>query len=327
MAAAAPVAVVATPAASAAPLASANHVNLMGVPAVLHRHLDGEWRWLPQTTREAPDGRSLMVAVYCPSQPALHWALPWGALPGPLTVEEEQAQADMQAQRHREMEVELGLEVTGYASHLLGELRRESNFLELVELPQSVSSKVWEGALLLREAALARGNWTGTKVLELGAGVGLVGLSLAVEGADVVLTDLGEAMPVLESNTERNADIISTSGGRAQAVELDWLWDEGRQRDAVPLDRADIVLGADVVYTLDASAGLLRTFLRFGSELWLVQNIHRAATTEFLAAAASAGLVAQREQIVGAFNYELWRFTLASASPSCTLDDASAYSA
>lgn len=299
----------------------------MGAPAILHRHVDGEWRWLPQTTREAPDGHSLMVAVYCPSQPALHWALPWGALPGPLSVEEAQAQADMQAQRHREIEVELGVEVIGYASLLLGELRRQSDFLELVELPQSVSSKVWEGALLLRQAALARGNWTGTTVLELGAGVGLVGLSLAAEGADVVLTDLGEAMPVLEANTKGNADMISKAGGRVQAVELDWLWDERKQRDAVPLDRADIVLGADVVYTLEASAGLLRTFLRFGSELWLVQNIHRAATTEFLAAAANEGLVAQREQIVGALNYELWRFTAASAPISCTPHDVSAYSA
>lgn len=280
-------------------------------PRVLHK-IDGGWRWLPSTSKEAPAGTAIVTVVHCPTDQALKWALPWGARAGPLSIEEVEEQNAFQLQQHRKLEAELGTEVQGYASYVLGEVQKQSDYLVLIELPDLVSSKVWEGALMLRELALARRNWPGSSVLELGAGVGLVGLALASVGADVVLTDMGDAMPILNTNTRENKDVVQRCGGQARAVELDWLWSETRQRAAMPLPKVDIVLGADIVYTLEASLAMLQTALRFGSELWLLQNIHRAASSEFLTAAVDLGLSVRRETVRD--NYELWQFQQKSSS-------------
>jgi len=244
--------------------------------------------------------------VYCPTGPALSWMLPWGALPGPLTVEEREELERRQEERHRQLEEELGASVEGYASQVLGELRQESSYLQLAEFPDTVSTKVWEGALLLRERLLGhKESWAGVRVLELGAGVGLVGLALAALGAQAVLTDLGNAMGVLDANVQRNVEVVSAAGGSARAIELDWLWDEERQRAMVPLDRFDFILGADIVYEHQCIEPLLQTALRFGNEIWLLQNIHRAGSEMFLELARAQGLLVHRQHLVD--KYELWQ--------------------
>jgi hypothetical protein len=50
----------------------------------------------------------------------------------------------------------------------------------------------------------AKDHWSGKRVLEVGAGCGLVGLALALQGADVVLTDRKEVVPTLQENVQRN---------------------------------------------------------------------------------------------------------------------------
>ena len=56
------------------------------------------------------------------------------------------------------------------------------------------------------------------KVLELGAGAGLLGLAVAVRGAKAtVLTDHPNAMPLLERNVRRNASLFESGGNDAPA--------------------------------------------------------------------------------------------------------------
>ena len=56
------------------------------------------------------------------------------------------------------------------------------------------------------------------KVLELGAGAGLLGLAVAVRGAKAtVLTDHPNAMPLLERNVRRNASLFESTGNDAPA--------------------------------------------------------------------------------------------------------------
>ena len=69
---------------------------------------------------------------------------------------------------------------------------------------------VWEAAIAFYCFALSNQApaFAGKRVLELGAGTGLVGLTLAAFGADVVLTDLPDAMPLLRHNVSHNLTTV-----------------------------------------------------------------------------------------------------------------------
>ena len=69
------------------------------------------------------------------------------------------------------------------------------------------SSVLWPAASKLVEVLGAKpfGAWSGRRVLELGAGVGLVGAACAALGASVVVTDCQVAMLLLRRNQERSS--------------------------------------------------------------------------------------------------------------------------
>jgi hypothetical protein len=63
----------------------------------------------------------------------------------------------------------------------------------------------------------------GTKVLELGAGTGLVGIAAgAVWCADVFLTDLRDIVDNLLFNVDKNTPTVEELGGRIVGGVLDW---------------------------------------------------------------------------------------------------------
>ncbi|PSN31582.1 Protein-lysine methyltransferase METTL21D [Blattella germanica] len=81
-----------------------------------------------------------------------------------------------------------------------------------------VSCVVWDAALVLAKYLERRckdvKDWLhGRSVLELGAGLGCVGLTAACLGARVIMTDLDEVIPLMEKNVEANKNIWSASGG------------------------------------------------------------------------------------------------------------------
>ena len=94
-----------------------------------------------------------------------------------------------------------------------------------------------------------------TLILELGAGVGLTGLELATQlSARVLLTDLPEALPLLQSNTQLNSDQFVLGLEAVQVQALEW-GNQAQARQAmdtllshstnmVPL----LVIGSDCVY-------------------------------------------------------------------------------
>lgn len=66
------------------------------------------------------------------------------------------------------------------------------------------------------------------RVLELGAGTGLVGVAAAaVWAADVLLTDLAEIQDNLNFNIEQNREVVAARGGSVTSRVLNWKSEEG----------------------------------------------------------------------------------------------------
>lgn len=115
----------------------------------------------------------------------------------------------------------------------------------------------------------------GSKVLELGCGVGLAGIAAAVTGApaSVVLTDLDPiAVELAQMNAER-----SGVGSTCSTAILDWY-----DLEAWPEAGYDVVLGADILYepeACDAVAALLARTLRPGGAFLLADGKGRRNRT------------------------------------------------
>ena len=125
---------------------------------------------------------------------------------------------------------------------------------------------IWDGSLILAkllELELGKPALTGARVLELGAGCGVVAIAAAILGAEVTATDLPYCLPLLQHNLTTNesavmiggnesggnesAVMIGGSGGSVRCDALDW-----RRRTpsyiVYRIPTADIVLGADVLW-------------------------------------------------------------------------------
>lgn len=124
-----------------------------------------------------------------------------------------------------------------------------------------LGNAVWEGAVQLARL-IERRVQAGTlqlrqmRVLEIGAGVGLVGLALAALGAQrVVLTDMRNIVPLLQRNAELNAAVC---GGAVEVRDLDWT------DDPLPdLGTFDLIVAADCIYVhspLDALVSVLERY-------------------------------------------------------------------
>tara|TARA_B110001452_G_scaffold160046_1_gene133179 strand:- start:21 stop:644 length:624 start_codon:yes stop_codon:yes gene_type:complete len=109
----------------------------------------------------------------------------------------------------------------------------------------NTSSVIWACGRLLpehlcREPELVAGK----RVCELGAGIGLAGVTACALGAtDVLITDCREAMPLLQMNVEQNAGRVR---GTLRAQEL--LWGDTTRIEAAGRRSYDVLLGADIVY-------------------------------------------------------------------------------
>ena len=70
------------------------------------------------------------------------------------------------------------------------------------DIEDEIGSVLWaEGAQALIEVLEHREpSYRGKRILEVGSGTGVVGLALAADGADVVLTDVAKILPLLEVN-------------------------------------------------------------------------------------------------------------------------------
>lgn len=119
---------------------------------------------------------------------------------------------------------------------------------------QGTSYNVWDGALLLaRYLQYEADSVKGLRVLELGAGCGVVGLSVAALGASyVTMTDLpGDVLEHLQRNIDANEEL--QVGCRVESRACDWT---DPPLDLVAMRKYDIILVADCIWVEELVAPL-----------------------------------------------------------------------
>ncbi|CAJ1390707.1 unnamed protein product [Effrenium voratum] len=110
----------------------------------------------------------------------------------------------------------------------------------------STGSVVWPSAYSMCAHLCAHPHLVrGKRVVELGAGTGLVGLVCAALGAEVVLTDLPQGLQLLQKNVDRNAAALRVP---VKVAELRWGMEAARQ---VAPEGCDVVIGCEVIYQHD----------------------------------------------------------------------------
>lgn len=132
---------------------------------------------------------------------------------------------------------------------------RTLNFVEHANRHnQGTSYNVWDGALLLaRYLEHAAEIVKGLRVLELGAGCGVAGLSAAALGASyVTMTDLpGDILEHLQRNIDANEELLVEC--TVEARSCDW---RDPPRDLVAVRKYDLVLIADCIWVEELVAPL-----------------------------------------------------------------------
>jgi predicted nicotinamide N-methyase len=157
------------------------------------------------------------------------------------------------------------------------------------------------------ESAFAR---CGRRVLELGAGTGLVGIAAAITlTAAVCLTDLPEIRPNLERNVDLNSTPIRVAGGSATTGILDWTCPETLNYSTsgaiCPSTRSKfpVILAADSIYSSEHPKLLVNaisTWLSRVPEARIAIELPRRAgyeqeLTDFRMLMSEAGLILVEE--------------------------------
>mmetsp|Transcript_27789 Transcript_27789/g.84830 ORF Transcript_27789/g.84830 Transcript_27789/m.84830 type:complete len:246 (+) Transcript_27789:113-850(+) len=197
------------------------------------------------------------------------------------------------------------------------------------------SSVIWPVALLLAKhlcdhPELVRGK----ACIELGAGIGIVGMVAAALGASrVVVTDLPEAMPILERNAACMTKRLAAANKVCSISAAPLPWGDEESIANVGLHEFDTVVAADVLiggwaHTHRALAETMLALLRHGTESRvLVAYEYREeweTVADFQDLVKSLGLCMASEQLDEGpeldddfFLYTLWRDASSSVGHTC----------
>jgi predicted nicotinamide N-methyase len=151
---------------------------------------------------------------------------------------------------------------------------------------------LWPGALLLGEAVAALDCSPGTRVLEIGCGLGLSGLVAVSLGLNVRFTDQDRtALRFVEASARANGFVSSSYSTGL----LDW-------RDP-PAERYPLILGADVTYErrlVPLVAGVVAAMLEPGG-MALLSDPNRQAAAGLGEALEGLGLATESVPVEGEF--------------------------
>ncbi|KAI9907064.1 hypothetical protein PsorP6_003428 [Peronosclerospora sorghi] len=140
---------------------------------------------------------------------------------------------------------------------------------------QGQQAKVWDCALVLakvlaNDALFPQDFFLNKRVIELGCGIGVPGLTAASLGAkEVLLTDMPMSIPWIQVNIDRNQALHYISDN-IHAKGLMW----GEQHVLLPFD---VILCSDLLYGhLDISEKLVQTIVQLSHPNTLIISSHEA---------------------------------------------------
>lgn len=168
-----------------------------------------------------------------------------------------------------------------------GELRVHDVPLLVREVPNTGAGtglNIWDGAAVLTKYLEHSGlDLSDKRVLEVGAGTGLVGIAASVLGAGcVLLTDLEYTLNNTAANVAANEPSLR---GRVHTAELDWFRPASAGSPVAALaQRPHYILGADVVWIDSLIEPLVKTLA------WATQPPASAKPSEGLAASAAVSV-------------------------------------
>jgi len=153
-------------------------------------------------------------------------------------------------------------------------------------------SAVWDAGFVLSEYIFRRIRFrkAGLRAVDLGTGLGLNAIVLALLGMDVVATDGDDRLfPTLRANLERNLarnePALTATGHRAGRVTVQQYW-WGDDVTKVGLQPPyDLVCGSDLIYQVPAMEPLLKAFndlSREDTEILYAYKIRYEWQREFL---------------------------------------------
>lgn len=122
---------------------------------------------------------------------------------------------------------------------------------------------IWDAAFLLVKYLEQLGPkfMSRKRCIEVGSGVGLVGIAAASLGAHVVLTDMPSALHLTQLNADKNRVLARQKGGEITTQPLAW---------GTPVDHLSppysLVLASDVVYDNDLFAPLVHSLVSLCDE-------------------------------------------------------------
>jgi predicted nicotinamide N-methyase len=156
---------------------------------------------------------------------------------------------------------------------------------------------LWPSAVALSEYLAERNViQQGTKVLELGCGLGLPGILAGQFGGDVVFTDyIQDALDLAKRNWELN------SAKQAVFKQMDW-------RDPDSEIEADIILASDIAYERKSFNDLISAFrilLKPGTSMFIAEP-NRAFAQSFVPEIEKAGFWSESEKVEVTFRSRLY---------------------
>ncbi|CAD5195646.1 unnamed protein product [Musa acuminata subsp. malaccensis] len=186
--------------------------------------------------------------------------------------------------------------------------------LTVLQSPSSMSTPgvtgavMWDSGIVLGkflEHAVDSGTLSlhGKRVVELGAGCGLVGCIAALLGADVMLTDLPDRLKLLKKNVDLNVEGWNKRGS-ARVSELTWGDDiDTELLDPMPDIGMIHILGSDVVYSEAAVEDLLSTLKQIcgcHTTVFVAGELRNDAVLEYFLEGA------MKEFVVGRVDQSQW---------------------